>query len=122
MEKEKLLNMSKVSSSHAAFNRLVMQTRTNYDLVGEGLSTYAVHICKHNSFIDPIYCGVGYTSPVGCNQLSDSSLVFSVYLSSLPVAHLSDAPRRRLVVTGDSARIQDETTESSAWFFNVLGV
>ena len=43
-------------------------------------------------------------------------------LSSLPVAHLSDAPRRRLVVTGDSARIQDETTESSAWFFNVLGV
>ena len=30
--------------------------------------------------------------------------VISVYLSSLPVAHLSDAPRRRLVVTGDSAR------------------
>ena len=27
---------------------------------------------------------------------------------------LSDAPRGRLVVTGDSARIQDETTESSA--------
>ena len=24
--------------------------------------------------------------------------------------------------TGDSARIQDETTENSAWFFNVLGV
>ena len=49
-------------------------------------------------------------------------LVICVYLSSLPVAHLSDAPRRRLVVTGDSARIQDETTENSAWFFNVLGV
>ena len=31
------------------------------------------------------------------------SVVF-FYLSSLPVAHLSDAPRRRLVVTGDSAR------------------
>ena len=50
----------------------------------------------------------------------------SVYLSSLSVAHLSDAPRsaprRRLVVTGDTARIQDETTESSAWFFSVLGV
>ena len=30
--------------------------------------------------------------------------------------------QRRLVVTGDSARIQVETTESSAWFFNVLGV
>ena len=49
-------------------------------------------------------------------------LVIAVYLSSLPVAHLSDAPRRRLVVTGDSARIQDETTVNSAWFFNVLGV
>ena len=49
-------------------------------------------------------------------------LIISVYLSSLPVAHLSDAPRRRLVVTRDSAKIQDETTENSAWFFNVLGV
>ena len=48
--------------------------------------------------------------------------IIFVYLSSLPVAPLSDAPRRRLVVTGDSARIQDETTESSAWFFNALGV
>ena len=48
--------------------------------------------------------------------------IISVYLSSLPVAYLSNAPRRRLVVTGDSARIQDETTENSAWFFNVLGV
>ena len=27
------------------------------------------------------------------------------------VAHLSDAPKRWLVVMGDSARIQDETTE-----------
>ena len=33
----------------------------------------------------------------------------SVYLSSLPVAYLSDAPRGRLVVTGDSERVQDET-------------
>ena len=49
-------------------------------------------------------------------------LVISVYLSSLPVAHLSDAPRRWLVVTGDSARIQDETTENSTCFFNVLSV
>ena len=48
--------------------------------------------------------------------------VISVYLSPLPVMHLDDAPRRRLVVKGDSARIQDETTESSALFFNVLGV
>ena len=55
-------------------------------------------------------------------QVDLFGLVISVYLSSLPVAHLSDAPRRRLVVTGDSARIQDETTENSAWFFNVLGV
>ena len=36
------------------------------------------------------------------------------------IPDLSDAPRRLLVVTGDSARIQDETTES--WFFNVLNV
>ena len=56
-------------------------------------------------------------------HLDQSSFLFvSDYLSSLPVAHLSDAPRRRLVVTGDSTRIQDKTTESSAWFFNVLGV
>ena len=48
-------------------------------------------------------------------------LVISVYmyLSQLPVAHLSEAPKRRLVVTENSARIQDETTESSAWFFTV---
>ena len=44
-------------------------------------------------------------------------IVISVYLSSLPVAHLSNAPPppRRLVVTGDGAKIQEETTESSAW-------
>ena len=48
--------------------------------------------------------------------------LISVYLSSLPVTHLSDGPRRRLVVTGNSARIQDETTESSAWVFNMLSV
>ena len=33
-------------------------------------------------------------------------------------ARLSDALRRRLVVTGYSARIQHVTSESSAWFFN----
>ena len=27
-----------------------------------------------------------------------------------------------VVVTGNSVRIQDGTTESSAWFFNLLGV
>ena len=41
-------------------------------------------------------------------------LIIFVYSSSLPVAYMSDAPRRRLVVTGDSAKIQDETTENSA--------
>ena len=49
-------------------------------------------------------------------------LFVTLYLSSLPAARLSDAPKRRLVVMGDSASIQDETIESSAWFFNVLGV
>ena len=48
--------------------------------------------------------------------------IIFVYLLSLPVAHLSDAPRRLLVVTGNSARIQDEITKSSIWFFNVLDV
>ena len=49
-------------------------------------------------------------------------LVIFIYLSLLPVANLSNAPRRRLVVTEDSAGIQDETTENSALFFNVLSV
>ena len=31
-------------------------------------------------------------------------------------------PWKTLVVSGDSARIQDETTDNSAWFFDVLGV
>ena len=38
---------------------------------------------------------------------------------------MSDAPGRRLVVTRDSAGVQDETAENSAWFLNhvnVLGV
>ena len=48
-------------------------------------------------------------------------LVISVNLSSLPVAHLRDDPRGRLVVTWNGARIQDETTESSTLYFNVLG-
>ena len=42
--------------------------------------------------------------------------VFSVYLSSLPVAHLSDALRS---CYGGQRK---GTIESSAWFFNVLGV
>ena len=46
------------------------------------------------------------------------ALFISVYLSWLPDAHLSDAPKRQLVVTGDNARTQDEITKSSAWFFN----
>ena len=50
------------------------------------------------------------------------TLFVSVYLSSLPVAHLINAPRIWLVVTGNGAKVQDETTESSAWFFNALGV
>ena len=48
------------------------------------------------------------------NVYSYCLFVFSVYIQSLPVGHLSDAPRRRLVFTGDRVRIQDETTESSA--------
>ena len=40
-------------------------------------------------------------SPVAC-------LVGYFGLSSLPVAHISDNPRRQLVVTGDSAWIKDK--------------
>ena len=49
-------------------------------------------------------------------------LFICVYLSLLPVAHLRAVARRWLVVTWDSERIQDETTESSAWFYNILSV
>ena len=47
------------------------------------------------------------TSAANANQLVGYLPFFS---SSLPVAHMSDAPRGRLVVTRDSARIQGETT------------
>ena len=79
------------------------------------------HRCNGNS---PLYKylhwnrGCWHTSQYNLKQM----LLISVYLSSLPVPHLSDTPRRRLVVMGDSARIKDETTESSIWFFNMLGV
>ena len=52
------------------------------------------------------------------NHCNLGEISISVHLSSLPVARLSDAPRRRSVVTWDSARMQGETTESSAWLFN----
>ena len=59
----------------------------------------------------------------GCTGTSTVFCLFPfVYLLSLPIAHLRGAPRRRLVGTLESARIQVETTESSAWFFNVVGV
>ena len=64
---------------------------------------------------------LGYEASPGKRGVNYFGWLF-VYISSLPVAHLRETPRRRLVVTGDSARIQDETTESSAWFFSVLGV
>ena len=47
-------------------------------------------------------------------------VVIFVYLSLLLVAHLSNAPRRRLSALEDSALIQAETTESSAWFFSPI--
>ena len=63
----------------------------------------------------------GHNIPVCQNILPDAGykyrfgLVISVYLSSLPAAHLSDAPRRRLVVTGDSARIPPGSLTYSAY-------
>ena len=46
-------------------------------------------------------------------------LLLSILFAYFP---LSDGPRRRLAVIVDSARKQDETTESSALFFNEMGV
>ena len=37
-----------------------------------------------------------------------SLLIICVYLSLLPVAHMSNTPRRQLLVMGVSARIQDK--------------
>ena len=45
--------------------------------------------------------------------LGNGWLVISIYLLSPPVTHLSDAPRKWLVVTRDSARIQNKTTPGS---------
>ena len=122
-EKEKLLVRSNFSFSNSVFKRLVLHTRKNKDLFVKRLSSGITKKEKINvcSIYATIYfiCAKLYVQMLGWNL---AWLIISVYLSSLPVAHLSDAPRRRLVVTGDSARIQDESTENSAWFFNVLGV
>ena len=47
---------------------------------------------------------------------------FIYHLYQLPIWVMSSEDGRPLVVTGGSAKIQDETTESSSQFFNVLGV
>ena len=83
-------------------------------------SYYYNEFCLSKTEVD--VHGVGFSLHLFPNVRLEQHLVIFVYLSSLPVAHLSDAPRRRLIVTGGSARIQDEATERSAWFFNVLGV
>ena len=77
-----------------------------------GIKFYIIMLCS----LSPWYLGGNFFIE------ADYWLVISVYLSSLPVAHLSDVPRRRIVVTGDIARIQDETPQSSAWFCNMLGI
>ena len=71
--------------------------------------------------------GSNLTTPLNATTPSKISgenpvgyLFISIYLSSLPVAHLCNTPRRRLLVTGDSARIQDKATENSVWFSYVL--
>ena len=72
-EKEKLLIMSNFFFSHGVFDRLVMQACITQDLHEEGLSIYAVHICKHDIYSDLICSGARYTSPADCNQLADNS-------------------------------------------------
>ena len=83
------------SFCHSVFKRFVLQTRKNQGLFGKGLTwLFSKVVCCKSDFKKEL-----------------SSFV-SVYLSSLPVAHQSDAPRGRLVVTGDRARIQGEPTVS----------
>ena len=67
---------------------------------------------------------VGYHAFINIKALNTECwdcLLIWVYLLSRLVAHLSQALTRELVVTGGSARIQDKTTESPTWFFNMLG-
>ena len=58
---------------------------------------------------DPI-C-YGYKSYVPLAEPNWLVIIYSLFICS-----------KKTVVTGDSAMIQDETTENPAWFFNVLSV
>ena len=60
----------------------------------------------------------------GSEELSDAICLFPFIYRCYRLPIRETPLGRRLVVTGDSGdsvRIQDKTTESSAWFFNVLG-
>ena len=109
-------SLSTPTSSWSAFNKRISFSlwKLIVDSVLSNESLYCdLSLCEVLRLNYPKICF--YLKSVGW-------LLNSVHLSSLPAAHLSDACRRRLVVTRDSARIQDETAESSVWFFNVLGV
>ena len=77
-------------------------------------------IITHNALLSPILLQVSSINVLQLLIWLKGWLVISIYLSSLSVVHQSNVPRRWLVVTGDSARIQDETTESFALFFNTV--
>ena len=47
---------------------------------------------------------------------------FRLFIIAFGCPSVRQSSRRRLLVAWDSSRIQDETSEGSAWFFNVLGV
>ena len=49
-------------------------------------------------------------------------VVISVYSSSLPIVHLIDAPRRRLIVTGIVQGYRTKLLRVLPGSFNVLGV
>ena len=79
-------------------------------------------------------CTIATSNSTTTLYVVEEGTLFRLFVISWQILHLIDcfrlfivvtgcnAPRGRLVVTGDSARIQDETSENSAWFFNVLGV
>ena len=96
-----IMFLSRKEAKGSSFRCLAIPVTNTPECVHALWEKYSIHVFINIYFI---------SSPMTC--LID--LIIFVYLSSLPVAHLSDAPRRQLVVTGDSARIQDETTENSA--------
>ena len=85
--------------------------------VDEDMTVHNVQ--SHDLWSTPfVACFWCYTTTLHLDYEFIAGINVSLFLLLLPVVHLRDTPRKLLVVTGDSARLQKETTESSARFFN----